>query len=297
METIENIIASKPKYLELLGKDQTLKLLQLFSEIEAGKYNKEEIHTFQLSGIKHPIQLRSIRADMQSFVNTFIDPYLEKKPYLSDAKFVVDAGANIGYTAVLFANWWPSCKIISIEPDKENYELTLKNTSHYSNITVLNGGLWNKEVQLSIEAGQEDGFVVREINKNDTAVKNENLTIGISLDQLMKKFKITEIDFLKMNIEGSEKEVFSKNYENWLPKTKAMLIELHDGKNSGCSKAVFSKTNEFDFAVAETAPYGVLFAKESVYRAWYAKWYKEEIYQPNINKERFPEFYLDREKR
>ncbi len=297
METIEKTLASKPKYLELLGKDQAVNLLQLFSEIEAGKYTKEEIHAFQLNGIKHPIHLRSIRADMQSFVNTFIDPYLEQKPYLSDAKFVIDAGANIGYTAVLFANWWPECKIISIEPDRENYELTLKNTSHYSNVTVLNAGLWNKEVKLSIEAGQEDGFVVREINNDQAAIKNENLTSGISLEQLMKKFGIGEIDFLKMNIEGSEKEVFSENSETWLPKTKAMLIELHDGKNSGCSKAVFSKTNQFDFAVAETAPYGVLFAKESVYRAWYAKWYKEEIYQPNINKERFPDFYLDKEKK
>ncbi|MBL7911002.1 MAG: hypothetical protein JNJ41_08105 [Bacteroidia bacterium] len=74
-----------------------------------------------------------------------------------------------------------------------------------------------------------------------------------------------------------------------------MLIELHDGKNSGCSKAVFTAANKYDFAVAETAPYGILFAKEDIYRAWYAKWYKEEIYNPNINKERFPQFYLDKE--
>jgi FkbM family methyltransferase len=232
---------------------------------------------------------------MQSFVNTFIDPYLDKKPYLSDAKFVIDAGANIGFTAVLFANWWPQCKIISIEPDRENYELTLKNTSAYPNITVLNGGLWNKEADLKIEAGQEDGFVVREVHSDTAQVKSENLTLGISIDQLLKKFNITQIDFLKMNIEGSEKEIFSENYENWLPLTKAMLIELHDGKNAGCSKAVFSTVNKYDFAVAETAPYGILFVKEKVYRKWYADWYREEIYKPNIDKKRFPEFYLDAE--
>jgi FkbM family methyltransferase len=271
-------------------------LLHLFSEIEAGKYNKEELHSIQLKGIKHPFHMRSIRADMQSFVNTFMDPYLDKKPYLADAKFVIDAGANIGYTAILFANWWPDSKIISIEPDTDNYELTLKNTAAYSNITVLKGGLWNKEVKLRIEAGQEDGFVVREVTGNEVEVRKENLTTGISIDQLLKTYNFPQIDFLKMNIEGSEKEVFGENYKSWLPKTKAMLIELHDGKNAGCSKAVFSATNEYDFAVTETAPYGVLFAKESIYRAWYAKWYKEEIYNPNISKERFPQFYLDKEK-
>ena len=32
---------------------------------------------------------------MQSFINTFIDAYLEKKAYLPNAKVVIDAGANI----------------------------------------------------------------------------------------------------------------------------------------------------------------------------------------------------------
>jgi FkbM family methyltransferase len=295
MTQVENTLIAKAKYLELLGKEQALKLLSIFSGIESGKYDKTEIHAFKINGIAHPVYLRAIRADMQSFVNTFIDPYLDKKPYLSDAKFVIDAGANIGFTAVLFANWWPQCKIISIEPDRENYELTLKNTSAYPNITVLNGGLWNKEADLKIEAGQEDGFVVREVHSDTAQVKSENLTLGISIDQLLKKFNITQIDFLKMNIEGSEKEIFSENYENWLPLTKAMLIELHDGKNAGCSKAVFSTVNKYDFAVAETAPYGILFVKEKVYRKWYADWYREEIYKPNIDKKRFPEFYLDAE--
>lgn len=297
MNTLETILTTKPKYAELLGKEQALKLLSVFAEIESGKYDKKEIHSFKLNGIAHPVHLRTIRADMQSFVNTFIDPYLEKKPYLADSKFVIDAGANIGYTAVLFANWWPQCKIVSIEPDRENYELTLKNTAPYANITVLHGGLWNKEVKLKIEAGQEDGFVVREVKGEQDKVKAENLTQGISVDQLLKEHRFTQIDFLKMNIEGSEKEIFSENFASWLPNTKAMLIELHDGKNAGCSKAVFSAVDKFDFAVAETAPYGVLFVKEKVYRKWYADWYREEIYKPNINKERFPEFYLDSENR
>jgi FkbM family methyltransferase len=294
MKSVEKFLAEKPKYVELLGKEQAVLLLELFSEIESGKYDKNETHSFRLSNLKHPITIRAIRADMQSFVNTFIDPYLEKKPYMSDARLVIDAGANIGYTAALFANWWPDSKIISIEPDTENYELTVKNTSLYPNIDVIHGGLWTKTIDLQIEAGQEDGFVVREV-KNKLAILKENLTKGISINDILERYKAKDIDFLKMNIEGSEKEIFSENYQSWLPNTKVMLIELHDGKNQGCSKAVFSSVEQYDFAVAETAAYGVLFVKEKVYRKWYANWYKEEIYKPNINKKRFPQFYLDNE--
>jgi FkbM family methyltransferase len=295
MEITDKTLTAKSKYVDVLGKEQAVKILKLFAEIEDGKYAKDEVYSFNLIGFKNTVFLRAIRADMQSFNNTFIDTYLDKKPYLSDAKFIIDAGANIGYTAILFANWWPQSKIISIEPDQENYLLTLKNTSEYANITVINGGLWNKEADLKIEAGQEDGFVVREVNLGQQSIKPENLTKGISIEQVLKHYHFTHIDFLKMNIEGSEKEIFSENYQNWLPETKAMLIELHDGKNAGCSKAVFSTCNLYDFAVAETAPYGVLFVKENIYRKWYANWYKEEIYQPNINKDRFPNFYLDNE--
>lgn len=286
---------SKPTsvYLELLGKEQALKLLALFSEIEAGKYNKEEVHGLRLKGFPHPLFLRAIRADMQSFINTFIDPYLEKKPYLPAAETVIDAGANIGYTAALFASWWPESTIISLEPDRENYELALRNTGSYPNIHVVHAALWNKEARLSIEAGQEDGFVVRESTAGET--KAENATEGISLPRLLKQFGKSHIDFLKLNVEGSEKEIFSEGYKAWLPETRAMLVELHDGKNPGCSSAVFSAVQHFHFAVAETAAYGILFVKEQAYRSWYAKWYKESIYRPNINKERFPEFYLDRE--
>lgn len=280
------------KYMDLLGAKQTSVVLKLFSDIEKGKYNKQEILKIQMEGIQHPFYIRAIRADMQSFVNTFIEPYLEKKPYLSDATFVIDAGANIGYTAILFANWWPNCKIISIEPDKENYELTLKNTAAYKNITVIHAGLWHKKTNLIIEAGQEDGFVVRETKSK--ILHPENSCKAISINYILKKYKIDKLDFLKMNIEGSEKEVFSKNIKQWLPKTTSMLIELHDGKNAGCSKTVFNTIHKYPFAVAETANYGVLFTNEVVYREWYAKWYKEEIYMPNINKKRFPKFYLEK---
>lgn len=279
--------------MKLLGNNQAIDLIKVFMEIELGKHAKQSIHELKLDGFANPIYIRAIRADMQSFLNTFIENYLELKPYLAESGLVIDAGTNIGLTAVLFAKWWPKAKIVCIEPDQENYELALKNISNYPNITLIKGALWHKEADLKIEAGQEDGFVVREINESCNNLRSENVTKGVSIDHILRTYDMPHIDFLKMNIEGSEKEIFSENFQLWLPKTKAMLIELHDGKNAGCSKAVFQTVNQYDFAVAETAPYGVLFVKENIYRKWYTNWYREEIYKPNIDKVRFPQFYLD----
>lgn len=282
---------SKPAsaYLELLGKEQSVRLLTLFAEIDAGKYAKDELHEFRLAGFPNPVFLRAIRADMQSFINTFIEPYLSEKPYLHGNGLIVDAGANIGYTALLFAQWWPGNTIVSIEPDLENCELARMNTREYPNIHIVHGALWNRSCMLCIGAGQEDGFVVREGNASNP----QNATQAVTMPELMTRFKSDRIAFLKLNVEGSEKEIFSSACELWLPHTEALLVELHDGKNPGCSRAVFSALSAHSFAVAETASYGILFAKEEMYRRWYISWYRDAVYAPGVDKQRFPDLYLD----
>jgi len=48
-----------------------------------------------------------------------------------------------------------------------------------------------------------------------------------------------------------------------------------------------------EFTVAETASYGILFTAKGLYETWYATWYRDTIYLPNIDKSRFPSLYLD----
>jgi len=47
-----------------------------------------------------------------------------------------------------------------------------------------------------------------------------------------------QLDILKIDIEGAEKEVFSAANLDWLKQTKLMIIELHDRWLPGCSDAV-----------------------------------------------------------
>ena len=46
-----------------------------------------------------------------------------------------------------------------------------------------------------------------------------------------------------MDIETSEKQVFSSHYEEWLPKVKNIVIEFHDFLLDGCSKTFFTAIN------------------------------------------------------
>lgn len=81
----------------------------------------------------------------------------------------------------------------------------------------------------------------------ESAASEDSLP-AVSIDGIMKEYAINGIDILKIDIEGAEKEVFAFDYENWLPKTKILIIELHDHMKKGCSKSVFQAISQYDFS-------------------------------------------------
>ena len=70
--------------------------------------------------------------------------------------------------------------------------------------------------------------------------------LGRSLDHLLAEFR-RRPDILKIDVEGAEKEIFSKNYESWLGKVNVIMIELHDHIRGGCAKTFYSATDKFNF--------------------------------------------------
>ena len=73
---------------------------------------------------------------------------------------------------------------------------------------------------------------------------------AISIETLMRKNDVTCIDLLKLDIEGAEKDVFASHYEYWLPRTKVIIIELHDWMKEGCSREFFRAIIQYRFRVS-----------------------------------------------
>ena len=98
----------------------------------------------------------------------------------------------------------------------------------------LHAGLWNKTCKLGIkDRGTGDwGFVVYE---------DENGTIdAVSMMDVIKQMNIDHIDLLKMDIEGSEFEVFDESAEQWIDKVGVLIIETHNKFRPGCEERVFA---------------------------------------------------------
>ena len=60
-----------------------------------------------------------------------------------------------------------------------------------------------------------------------------------------------EIDLLKIDIEGAEKEVFgAPDVDEWLSKVKVLTIELHDRMKRGCSYEFFKAMSKYHWHFA-----------------------------------------------
>ncbi|MET0243726.1 MAG: FkbM family methyltransferase [Flavitalea sp.] len=192
---------------------------------------------------RNTIYLRKDQSDPYIFDQVFTEQQYDfphKDP--ASVKWIIDAGANIGLAAIWFSTRFPNAKIISIEPDVANFELLKKNTTQYPNVTHIHGALWHQPEKLKIFNVEEKsaGYMM-----GPAGEINDGYVQAYTVDGLMNQFQIAELSILKVDIEGSEKEVFEYNSEAWLPSTKCVITELHDNMKEGTSQVFFKTMGQY----------------------------------------------------
>ncbi len=196
-----------------------------------------------LEGIKSPVVLRNNTTDIPAFYHVFSKEEYEME-YGKNPEVIIDCGANAGLVSLFYKRKFPHAQIIAVEPEPSNFELLSQNTSAYDDIHCINYGIWNKPAILEIKdlGLGKWGFMTEEVEE-----ENEHTIKAISIDEIMRRFNLTKIDILKVDIEGSEKEMFEKNYEKWLPFVKVLVIELHDNMRPGGAASLFKALSHFEF--------------------------------------------------
>ena len=80
-----------------------------------------------------------------------------------------------------------------------------------------------------------------------TSDKDESVEIdvpAVTITELMRTFHVAKIDLLKVDIEGSEVEVFS-NPDPWIRSVEVICLEPHDRFRPGCSRTFFKAVTDF----------------------------------------------------
>lgn len=107
----------------------------------------------------------------------------------------------------------------------------------------MRNALWYKHERLTIKNSNADKCAFRMI----PAQIETDTVDSITLDDLFSITKSNTIDYLKIDVEGAEKEIFENIPVSSLKKIKVIGIELHDRVVEGCSKAFYTKISQLNY--------------------------------------------------
>ena len=172
------------------------------------------------AGLLYPIDLRIGTTDADVYRQIFLE---QEYAAIVDpaARVIVDCGANVGYTSAYLLSRMPDARVVAIEPFPANAALCRRNLAPYgSRATVIEAAIWSRCTRLVLDhpGGNEWGVQVRAARPGETgeleAIDIPSLGLG-------------QIDILKVDIEGSEADLFGEGTEGWLPDVRSIAIELH----------------------------------------------------------------------
>ncbi|RZK25786.1 MAG: FkbM family methyltransferase [Flavobacterium sp.] len=216
-------------YESLLLEERLYKwLVQLGYSVTKLK-NHILVHDKDLNRTK--VLLRRETSDVRVFIQIFVENefggLLELIKDKSRIKTIVDAGANIGISSIKFNCVFSNALITAVEPDAGNFSLLKQNlAANNVNSKVVQSGLWNRKTKLYFDHSFRDG---KEWSISVTEKPNAGPYIeSISINDLIESNQLELIDILKIDIEGSEKQVFlGTNNLSFLDRTRYLAVELH----------------------------------------------------------------------
>jgi len=155
---------------------------------------------------------------LHSIEEIFVDEIY--KIQLKPDAYIIDCGANIGLSVIYLKRRFPQATVIAYEPDETNFTFLRKNIDAFGlkDVDLRKEAVWIENTKISFSS---DATQMSKIAGD----KETSSTIEVEAIRL-KDLLIREVDFLKIDIEGSEYEVL-KDIEPSLHFVKNMFVEYH----------------------------------------------------------------------
>lgn len=144
-----------------------------------------------------------------------------------DIPVIVDAGANVGYSALYFADSFPDALVLAVEPDGVTIEALKRNCAGNERIVPVHAALWSHEKGVNLRSADALGSWSRSVEEGGS-------TPSRRLDLLLAEIPRARLLLIKLDIEGAEREVCSSAQES-MHTVPCILIEPHDFKFPGAS--------------------------------------------------------------
>jgi FkbM family methyltransferase len=147
---------------------------------------------------------------------------------------IIDGGANVGYSALFFAELFPEATIVALEPDPKTFGRLCRNCQGHPKIKPLQAALWRDTNGVKLQTG-EHGSWSHHLGRDGLEVPSTTLRA------VMAAHSISRLLILKLDIEGSEKEVIEAD-PGVVSSAMCIMIEPHDfmQPGRGCLTPLFA---------------------------------------------------------
>jgi FkbM family methyltransferase len=245
-------VATLYRYAQAIGWPAAIRLRLCDVQVRAGLRRPFSLE-LRLNNAEFPLAMRTNTSDRDVLWQVFIQG--EYNPVkLSNPKTIIDLGANVGYASAYFLSKYPTAAVLAVEPDPDNYAMCCRNLAPYGQrARVVQGAAWPECSQLTLDKGTyRDGrdWATRVKPVAESSSSNADAQIrGYDMATLISICESAEIDLLKIDIERSELELFSRNVESWLPRVKNLCVELHDAE---CKEAFSGAISNYSYGLSQT---------------------------------------------
>jgi FkbM family methyltransferase len=135
---------------------------------------------------------------------------------------VLDLGANVGYATLALNRRYPGARFVCVEPDAETRRLLRSNLElNDVDAAILSVAVVGAPGRYAINRSHFPAA-------NRVAARRDGDIEGITLTALLDRAGLDEVDLMKIDIEGAEREVF-EHAADWCMRVRALVAELHDG--------------------------------------------------------------------
>ena len=153
-------------------------------------------------------------------------------------KIILDLGGNIGLFALHVTPW--ADRIITVEPTPSHFLLNEQLTSKFKQVERIQAAISNTTGQMTFYTFSSNTTMNSLINRG-----GDSFTVDcITIPDLIEKLDLTRVDFIKLDIEGSETIALNEDIiKSISDKVAKILIEFHEVGGIGYTeqRAIFEQ--------------------------------------------------------
>jgi len=168
---------------------------------------------------------RNNSTDYATLLDCFLSGFHRPTRPLPINPTILDLGANVGYSMLDLHFRHPGARIFGVELDARNVQVALENIKGLG-MSILHAAVFHEDGEIQYTS--TSSFNAFKVSTGGISSSSQIGVQALSMGTILRKFDIRHVDYLKIDIEGAEKDLFLLGDLSWMDIVDQISVELHD---------------------------------------------------------------------